>query len=70
MPVKDNSLTINDQEFFQLDQIIGEIPTKYGIKIVQFFSLVRQKRLQEQTEKMPQSPGPLPETSDNPKTVA
>jgi hypothetical protein len=42
--VKDNSLTINDQEFFQLDQLIGEVPTKYGLKFVQFFNMIRQKR--------------------------
>jgi len=56
--VRDNSLTINDQEFFQLDQIIGEIPTKYGIKFVQFFNSIRQKRMSEQS--MPQAEKPSP----------
>jgi hypothetical protein len=60
MSQQDNSLLINDQEFFQLDQLIGELPTKHGIKLVQFFNMVRQKRMaEEQQAKMPEK-APIP----------
>lgn len=43
----DNSIFIKDEELKQLDSIIGQMPTMYGLPLVQFFQLVRQKRAVE-----------------------
>lgn len=40
----DNSILIKDEELKQLDSIIGQMPTMYGLPLVNFFNLVRQKR--------------------------
>ena len=41
-PVID-SITINGDELKILDQIVGQIPTLYGVKIIQFFDAIRKK---------------------------
>lgn len=35
---------LDSQEAQQLDEIVGNIPTKHGYRLVQFFDLINQKR--------------------------
>lgn len=44
MDKRDLSLFIKADEFNQLNDIVGNIPTKYGLGLVNFFTLIRQKR--------------------------
>lgn len=41
-------LLIKDAELKQLDNLIGEVPTKFGLPLIQFFQLISQKRQTEQ----------------------
>lgn len=43
-------LSLTQEEFTQLDRLIGEVPTKVGLPIVQFFQLVQQKRQVEKQQ--------------------
>ena len=40
-------LFITKDELQQLDGLVGNVPTKFGLPIVQFFQLVGQKRATE-----------------------
>lgn len=40
-------LFITNEELQQFDKIVGELPTKYGIQVIQFFNAVQQKRQAE-----------------------
>jgi hypothetical protein len=41
-------LLIKEAELQQLDRVIGDIPTKYGMPLAQFFQLIGQKRQAEE----------------------
>lgn len=40
-------LLIKAEEVKQLDSILGELPTKWGLTLINFFQAVSQKRFQE-----------------------
>lgn len=41
------NLVIKENELKQLDELIGVVPTKYGVPLVMFFQGIGQRRLQE-----------------------
>jgi hypothetical protein len=43
-----NGITLTEEEFKTLDQMIGKLPTSYGMNFVDFFRLITQKRKQEE----------------------
>lgn len=47
MPNQQEGLFLTTAELQQLDGLIGNVPTKFGLPIVQFFQLVGQKRQAE-----------------------
>ena len=40
-------LLLKDDELKQLDVLVGEVPTKFGVPIINFFQLISQKRAVE-----------------------
>lgn len=44
------AIFLTEEEFRQLDQLIGDIPTRFGAKLVSFFTLIGQKRAAEQKQ--------------------
>jgi hypothetical protein len=55
-------LVIKQEELPKLDAILGEIPTKYGVLLINFFNGIAQKRAQEAAASVPQGlpSGPAP----------
>lgn len=40
-------LFLTKEELTQLDNVIGELPTKFGVQLIRFFQLIGQKRQAE-----------------------
>lgn len=48
IPTPPVDLVITNEELQQLDRLINEFPTKYGVPLLQFFQMIHAKRRAEQ----------------------